>query len=212
MLNEIITYFSGTLGIAELVATAFSVACVYQLAHQKIINFLWGSIGVIIFGWIFYEYKLYSDMGLQLFYFLPIQIVSAWWWAKNSYKEKTGREIVPKEMPVIGISSVDRSIWIGFIAVTSTLLGFNMANLTDAALPYWDALTTMMSITAQYLMIKKVWESWVIWIAMDVIAINIYHLKGLEVTSGLYAMFLILASYGLTKWYKSFKMNAIEVE
>jgi len=201
-MNEIIAYFSGTTGIVELIATLFSIVCVYQLAHQKIINFLWGSIGAILFGWIFFEFKLYSDMMLQLAYFLPIQIVSAYWWFTKGSGDNS--------LKVTGISWSERIGWSGIMLVTAGLLGFNMSNLTDASFPYWDALTTSMSVIAQYLMMKKIWESWIVWIAMDVIAINIYHAKGLEITAGLYAIFFFLASYGLTKWYKSFKMNALE--
>lgn len=194
-MNEIINYFSGSLGTAELIATMFSIACVYQLANQKIINFLWGSIGVIIFGWIFYEVKLYSDMMLQLFYFLPIQIFSAWWW----YEHRVGKQ----EMKVKGLTQIDSAIWLSVIAITSALLGFNMMYLTNASFPYWDALTTMMSVVAQYLMMKKIWQSWILWISMDIIAINIYHLKGLEITAGLYLVFFFLANYGLYKWFLS---------
>lgn len=79
-----------------------------------------------------------------------------------------------------------------------------MAAWTDAAFPRWDALTTVMSVIANYLLLKKIWENWIIWVVMDVIAINIYYLKGLYVTSGLYVIFFFLATYGLIRWWKDY--------
>ena len=62
------------------------------------------------------------------------------------------------------------------------------------------------SISGSY----KYLENWVWWITMDVIAINIYYAKELYVTSGLYVIFLGLATYGLWTWYKSMRTKKIE--
>ena len=50
-------------------------------------------------------------------------------------------------------------------------------------------------------------ESWILWITVDVISTNIYAMKGLYFTAGLYGLFLILATMGLVKWYKSMKKH-----
>jgi nicotinamide mononucleotide transporter len=78
-----------------------------------------------------------------------------------------------------------------------------MANFTDAAVPYGDAFTTVASLVAQWLMARKRLESWLFWIAVDGVAIGIYWYKSLYLTSGLYAVFLILASLGWLEWRKS---------
>jgi nicotinamide mononucleotide transporter len=81
--------------------------------------------------------------------------------------------------------------------------GFVMATYTDAAVPYGDAFTTVASLLAQWLMARKKVESWIFWIAVDVIAIGIYWYKELILTAGLYAVFLVLATIGLFAWRKS---------
>ena len=80
-----------------------------------------------------------------------------------------------------------------------------MVNYTDASFPFADAWTTWMSVFAQILMIRKYWQSWALWVIMNVGAIYIYFAKGLFVVSGLYFIFLIIASIGLIKWYKDWK-------
>ena len=43
-------------------------------------------------------------------------------------------------------------------------------------------------------------ENWLYWICADVIAIGVYWAKDLNVTSGLYAVFLAMAIAGLVSW------------
>lgn len=79
-----------------------------------------------------------------------------------------------------------------------------MATYTDASVPYWDALTTVASLIAQWLMIKKKVESWYFWIVVDIVAIGVCAYKSLLLTSGLYMVFLVMATAGLVTWHNDF--------
>ena len=195
MVEAVITYFSGTLGLVELAGTVASAICVYLAVKQNIWTWFWGAIGVLFFGYLFYEYQLYSDAGLQILFFLPCQAMGYYWWMKRGPKAND-------DLPVTTIMTETRWMIIGGIILASAINGYLMATYTDASFPYVDALTTWMSIAAQILMIKKIWESWVLWVSMDIIAIGVYAAKGLVVTSGLYGVFLVLATMGGIAWYK----------
>ena len=95
-------------------------------------------------------------------------------------------------------------------AAGTAALGGAMARYTDAALPYWDAATTVLSLVAQYLLARKVLENWEFWIVVDVIAVGVYLTKELYLTSGLYAVFLILAVIGLITWMRNLSKPAVE--
>jgi len=73
---------------------------------------------------------------------------------------------------------------------------------TDAALPYADAFATVASLVAQWLLVRKRLESWLFWIVVDVVSIAMYAMKGLFLTSGLYAVFLVMAAAGFLAWRK----------
>ena len=198
MIDTVITYFSGTLGKVELLGTIFSLICVYLATKHNIWTWFWGVLGVLCFGYLFAEYKLYSDAGLQILFYLPLQFVGYYVWKKSA--ADSGTKLITKSMTYHS--------WVMLLTIMITLAtinGYLMFKYTEAALPYYDALTTWMSVFAQILMIKKYWESWVLWVSMDVIAIWVYQEKELYVTSGLYAIFLVLASYGLYKWYNNYK-------
>ncbi|MFK7887715.1 MAG: nicotinamide riboside transporter PnuC, partial [Gammaproteobacteria bacterium] len=80
MWDAIASYFSGPLGKLELIATLFLVANVYLLGRQRLSNFVFGLAGVVLFGFLFQAYKLYSDMLLQWLFYAPLQIVGFIMW------------------------------------------------------------------------------------------------------------------------------------
>ena len=69
-----------------------------------------------------------------------------------------------------------------------------------------------MSLAAQYLIARKVLENWLYWIAVDVLGIGVYAYKSLYVTSGLYMVFLVLATLGWFTWRKSLLRARIGAE
>ena len=75
-----------------------------------------------------------------------------------------------------------------------------MHRYTDAAYPWWDGSVAMLSIAAQVLMSRRYLENWLLWIAVDVLAIGLFAVKGLALTAFLYAIFLALSIWGLIQW------------
>ena len=76
-----------------------------------------------------------------------------------------------------------------------------------ASFPYLDALTTIMSFTAMWLMARKRIESWHYWIVVDIIGIWLYYVKEVRFISLLYVILLIMAINGLRMWHKTFKSS-----
>ena len=94
--------------------------------------------------------------------------------------------------------------WIGLTVLVTALLGYVMQTKTDASFPYEDAFITVASLVAQYLMIKKILQSWLFWIIVDVVAIIIYAYKDLYFTTVLYVLFLVMAVMGYLEWKKAY--------
>lgn len=197
-MEYIVNYFSGLWGTVELLGTISSLICVYLATKHNQWTWYFGFIGVVLFGALFYEFQLYSDMGLQLLFFAPMQIWGFLYWQKTANESNT--DFYVENLGSIAIVSIVVSI-----AALTFINGSLMSTYTDASFPYADAWTTWMSVFAQILMIRKFWESWVLWIVMDIGAIFIYFSKELYIVSGLYVMFLVLATIGLIKWYNDWK-------
>ena len=180
----------------ELIAVACGFINVYLIIQRNVWNYPFGIVMVTLYCWIFYDYKLYSDSLLQVYFFF-IQIIGWWWWLNN--RGRDGKVYVERLNPLHILP-----IALGG-AVSIFALGYVMTTYTDASLPYWDATTTILSVIAQFLLAKRILENWFIWIVVDILAIGIYIAKGLEPTAALYAVFLILASVGLLTWLKAWR-------
>ena len=180
----------------EIVGDLTGLVCVYLTVRNQISNWIWGIANVLLFGVLFYQFRLYSDMALQLAYFLPMQFYGWWLWKKAGPRRDD-------DLPVTTLSLPARLGWLGATVVGALVWGFVMATRTNAAQPYTDAAVAAVSVTAQYLDARKKLESWWLWIAVDVVsAFYLYPKQHLYLTAGVYAVFLALAVAGLVRWRK----------
>ncbi len=99
-----------------------------------------------------------------------------------------------------------RSRFAGYLAITGALwlvIAALMARYTDAAAPYQDAAVAALSVLAQFLLSRRNQESWLVWIAVDLLAIELFFSRGLMPTAALYVIFLALAITGWFQWRKA---------
>jgi nicotinamide mononucleotide transporter len=68
-----------------------------------------------------------------------------------------------------------------------------------------DSLLTSFSIAGQWMQTRKLLESWLVWLAVDVLYVGMFLYKNLFLTAGLYAVFLVLAAMGFTHWRRSMR-------
>ena len=178
----------------ETSAVLFGLACVWLTVRQNIWCWPTGLVMVTLYIFIFFEARLYSDMGLQ-FVYIFMQIYGWRNWLHGGREHGT--------LEVTRLSRLGAVFWSATAVSAATALGYTMDTYTDADFAYADAATTSLSLIAQWLMAKKILESWLIWITVDVVSIAIYALKGLTLTAGLYSVFLLLATIGYFTWRKS---------
>lgn len=190
----------------ELVGTLFNLACVILIARRNIWTWPVGIVGVILFGVLFYQINLYADMFEQVYYLIT-GVVGWYMWAqvKNHNQTDTKVAITTNTLRI-------NLVWIGAIAAMSALTTWALTNIhvwlpglfpEPADLPAIDAATTMMSFAAQFLLMQRKLESWMLWIVVDVIAIGLYWHKDVPFVALLYAVFLVNAVYGLISWRKA---------
>jgi nicotinamide mononucleotide transporter len=181
--------------ILEWIGTLSGFACVYLAARQNILNWPVSIISVVAYTFLFFEYKLYGDAVLQL-YFLGTAIYGWYYWLKRKEEHKK---------PIVSLNSKKITLAILAIIVLSVLLGLFLDHFTDTNVPYADGFCTATSFVAQFLMTRKVLQNWILWIIVDICYIPLYLYKDLTLTALLYFLFLILATMGYFDWRKTWK-------
>ena len=149
---------------------------------------------VVLYARIFYDYQLYSDALLQVYFFL-IQFYGLYYWLRG--RADDGRIIV-EYLP--GRQYV---IYLGIALAGWLTLSTLMNSFTDASYPYWDGAIAALSVLAQFLLSRRHIESWYLWIVVDLLAIGLFYTRGLQPTAALYGVFLVLATIGLFQWIKA---------
>jgi len=187
----------------EFVGTILYLWSVWLISKRNILTWPIGIISVLLYMLLFYQIRLYSDT-LEQIYYLGASIYG--WWIWNKTPKDNGQII-----DVAYSNSKDMIPWIIATATVSILFGFVMTRIhvwlpamfpEAASFPYLDALTTIMSFSAMWLMAQKKTESWIYWIIVDIIGIWLYFVKDVKFISLLYVILLIMAFNGMAMWNK----------
>lgn len=164
--------------------------CVWLGVREHLLNWPIGLINNVVFFVFFFNDRLFADAFLQWIYFG----LGAWgWW--NWIHFQPGTAALP-------ITRVTRSEWIVLLAFLplGTMVLRMVLSAVSGASPFWDALTTLLSLSAQYLLCRKRVENWLVWIVADAIYVPLYVSRAMHLTAALYALFLLMCIYGFFAW------------
>ncbi|HEV7347483.1 nicotinamide riboside transporter PnuC [Telluribacter sp.] len=199
-------WLNQTLSLAGLATTPLEIlgfltgaVCVYLNTQQNVLGWFFGIINAVLYAAVFWQVRLYADMGLQGYYFFT-SIYGWWMWL---YGGKNRQEL-PVTLTPRRLYGVFAAV---FIAAT-VLWGYLLNRYTDASLSYMDSALTAASLIGQWMMARKYLENWLVWIAADVCYVGMYFYKDLHLTAVLYAVFLALAAMGYLQWRRALLRDA----
>jgi nicotinamide mononucleotide transporter len=190
----------------ELVATLFGLLAVWLSAKEHIATWGFGLINVSLSFIVFYQFALYSDMLLQI-YFFATGVYGWWMWTRMTDTQESLVKITFLTRP--------QQIALGASVVLSTLLLAQVIMrlpvwmpqyfTQPASFPYVDTLIMVMSIFGNYLLTIKKIEAWILWVLVDIIAPVVYFKKGMILFTFEFMVFLAIAIFALVNWYKIYK-------
>ena len=177
----------------EGIAAVFGVISVYLSTRQNIWSWPTAIVNVGLYTIVFYQGRLYGQMGLQPIY-LALSAYGWYQWLHGGAQRTELRvsRASPRLLATVGVLNL--AAWIALAAILRR---------TDAVLPWLDALLTTTSLVAQWMMTRKILENWMLWIAVDLVYVPMFISQGLFATAMLYAAFLVLALRGVVEWRRS---------
>ena len=195
-LNAVLfTMGNDRVSVAELLGFVTGAACVWLTVAAHIGNFPVGIANSAFFLVLFLSARLYADSGLQVVY-IVLGFIGWWQWLHGG----AGHARL----------AVARCGW-GLLAGCAAFVVAGTWGLTlllgwarDIA-PLWDALTTALSLAAQFLLNAKRIENWAFWIIADVIYVPLYVVKRLDLTALVYVLFLALCFAGVGAWRRALR-------
>jgi nicotinamide mononucleotide transporter len=198
-LNAVLfTLGNDKVSVAELLGFVTGAASVWLTVLARIGTFPVGIANSAFFLVLFLAARLYADAGLQVVY-IVLGFVGWWQWLHGGARRS--RLTVSRAGPLLLVGcmvSVAGATWVLTVLLRAT---------QDVA-PFWDALTTALSLAAQFLLNCKKIENWALWIAVDVIYIPLYVVKRLDLTAIVYALFLGMCLLGVASWRRALRAAA----
>jgi len=183
------------LDMTEVLGFATGGICVWLTVREHIWNWPIGLANNIFFFVLFFYTRLYADMALQVVYF-GLGVYGWWNWLYGGTQHQE-----------LTVSRTTRMEWLALLlAIPVGTWGLRELLIwVNGSAPFWDSLTTALSLGAQYLLCRKRIENWFLWIAADVIYIPLYMVKALPLTGILYGVFLVMCILGFRQWMVTLK-------
>ena len=198
-MGHLISFFSEIMVYnLESIAVLFSILYVILVARENIWCWAAAIISVSLYIFICYEAKLYAETVLQVFY-LILAVVGYFLWKEIPNKQQLDiKELSIGNHALILISGI----------VFTLILGYILTIYTQAKLPLLDSFTTVFSIIATFMVIKKILENWLYFIAIDLVSIYLYNSRDLQQTAMLFALYTIIACIGYYNWIRLMQKDA----
>lgn len=190
--QPLFTWLDTPVSWTEVLGFGSGALCVWLVVRQHLANWPVGIANNLFFVLLFAQSGLYADAGLQIV-FIALAAYGWWTWTHGG---GPGTSV----LPVRGTPRAEGAWLLAAGAVGTLALTLLLSRATDSTVPFWDALTTSLSLMATYGQSRKRVESWWLWIAADLVYIPLYAHKGLYLTSLLYVGFLGLCVAGLRSW------------
>lgn len=210
----------------ELFGTVTGIIYVFLEIRQSI--WLWpvGILTSAVYIWVFFTSKIYADMSLQGYY-LVISILGWYWWVKGTRvhrnfsegggQKKEGENVRRGEREKGELHVTRLKVRTGVVLGVVFILLFSgmwlvLTRLTDSPVPARDAFITSLSIVATWMLARKIYEHWYLWIVVNFVSAILFITRGLYPTVILYLIYGIMSFVGLVEWKKTIPHPAGDVE
>lgn len=216
----------------EIFGALTGIIYVFLEIRQNIWLWPVGIITSAVYILVFFTSKFYADMSLQGYY-LVMSCIGLYWWvrgtghrgqgegqgAQGTGPRAQGAEIESEKLPSleglgVGKKETDRLQVTRLKPVTGLILTavfillysgvwFILSRFTDSPVPEWDSFITSLSVIGTWMLARKIYEHWYLWIAVNAASVIIFIARGLYPTVILYAVYLAMSFAGLKVWRKS---------
>ena len=188
MSSTLFTAWGYEVSILEFIAATTSLVGVYLGTTGKRITWPWWVLSSSLYGVFFYQVDLFASAMLQII-FIAAAIYGWFGWAPTGAVPGT---ISTRNRLRIAIATV---VSVAFLSPVLADIG--------AAATWTDAFILIASLVAQLLMIYEKYETWVLWLIVNIVATIQYLSLGYWFTAVVYAIFAVVAIIGWKRWRDS---------
>ena len=188
------------------IAFLTGIVCVLLVAKGSKWNYIAGIINCVTYAWVAHQSGLFGEAVLFLGFYLPLQFVGFYFWRR---KTQDNGIVIMDKLPL-----VKAVIIFAISLVVVGVFGFFLSTLEGQTTPYLDSFTSVFSIIAAILMLRRLREFWFLYFAVNVVSIIMWIFQLTEgnpyaVTMlAMWSAYLVNSVYGIYVWYKATRGGA----
>ncbi|MEC0168337.1 nicotinamide riboside transporter PnuC [Paenibacillus graminis] len=175
------------------------VLCVVLAAKGNLMSYVFGMYNTVGYAYLAYVNGLFGEVMLNLLFFVPMNVVGFYMWKNNSNNGKLSmRQLELKGLLLVGAICIAGCL----------LLGFGLSFIPGQNSPYIDAITTVLSVVATLLMVRRFKEQWLVYIVLNMFTVLLWVIRMLEGSGEgllmivMWSAYLVNAVYGYYNWNK----------
>src|SRR3989339_1432483 len=165
--NLIHSVLEQSIDVVGSLAGVTGVICVVLVARGNILNYIFGVVNVLLYAFISYKAGLYGDAALNALYYFPMQFIGWYSWIGRRREEESvtivARRLRVKERASLALFSI----------MITVLVAVALHYFKDPQ-PLKDSATTVLSIIAMFLMVRRFMEQWVLWVIVNLISVTMW--------------------------------------
>ena len=191
---QILVYWLAPTHPLSLISGLLGIISVILCSQGNIWTFAFGFGQILTYSGLCYMERFYAGLGMNAFYFLS-QIYGIYAW----------RKLRAGGTPIISPRSLSMNsfaILCACMAVVSVAAGWLLSRYTDDTQPYMDALTTVVSVVAQVMLVMAIRQQWWLWLFVDVLFVVMWIIAGNWSMVAQYGFWCINCIYGLMRWHE----------
>lgn len=184
--------------LLQIVGVALGLLYLYLEYKADIRLWIVGLIMPCVHGLLYFKAGLYADFSMQLYYILAgLYGWIVWHNAPRNTESKAQRIQHTPTAWIVPLVAV-------YVAAHGLIYLF-LTHCTNSNVPFWDSLTTALSVVAMWMLSRKLIEQWIVWGVVDLITVGLYLYKGIPLTASLYGLYTVLAVAGYLRWRREIR-------
>ncbi|HCT94951.1 MAG: hypothetical protein A2X19_10280 [Bacteroidetes bacterium GWE2_39_28] len=194
--NLIHSVLEQSIDVVGSLAGVTGVICVVLVARGNILNYIFGVVNVSLYAFISYKAGLYGDAALNALYYFPMQFIGWYSWIKRREEAESvtvvARRMVTRERVYLALTSI----------LLTALVAWILYLFNDPQ-PVKDSATSVLSVIAMFLMVRRFMEQWTLWVAVNIISIvmwSIALIKGESHSALMVIMWVFYLANSINGW------------
>lgn len=182
--------------------TGIALGLLYLWLEYRADIRLWvvGLIMPCVHGALYFKAGLYADCSMQVYYILAGLYG---WFVWHNAPRRPAADRTIRHTPFQLVPAL-----VAAFAAVHAVIYLLLTRFTNSTVPFWDALTTALSVVAMWMLSRKFVEQWLVWCVVDAVTVGLYIYKQIPFTAGLYALYTALAVAGYLRWRRLARTQA----